>query len=697
MLACVLLAAWFIPDQNELIRRMDQDGMADRLQEITAKKMAEREKLLVEGNDRQKLHVWLELTDLELRDDPAILADRRNLCANTPVPMELGEELFAHARNIDPLVLDSFADSLVKRALGLEHPGEAGELVDSWVKLRPSWDLASRAVQAWRWADHPEKALASLEAAVKIIADPASMPPELDEMRITLALESNQGKIAFALVRQKFENAVPAKQLALLRRLVEMAPQTDCMEEASALVSTQLKHVAFHTLPLKEVIDHCHKGDAFATAAEKADYEFLASSMARWLEWADRGSDAFDTWLRLALLGNQEAWDRAIDLQEDLLRTDDFALVLKDCVAQGKHLDKEPMLADILLDQGQTSEALGHYAAAAQRLPDPSPVYLQIARIHQQSGEWQKAIDAFSEVLKRNTDDIEAQKGCAFALVRLQRYEDAFHAYLTFSRVATDDPEAQETCAAISDSLGHPQEAAEATQRLLACTGRKSTPEEYLDLADQLRFLGNDQEQVATLRHAMAEFSHSNRIRITLAEALSTQGNHEEAVTLLADASVRNDPAAIDLLISEAMESSNAIVAVESFKTSPPPCLAEMPDLQLRLAFLFEHLGFGTEGNEIVNRLESNDAYRQTFVWHDLAKVCVDYDDTSRAEAFELLHLSALGSHDSKSWELLGDIYTAEDRATEADAAYKKAVEMLGTVTLRAEPAPPKISQANVP
>ncbi|MDB6137200.1 MAG: hypothetical protein JWO94_272, partial [Verrucomicrobiaceae bacterium] len=128
ILTCVLLAAWFIPDQNELVHRLDQDGSAARLNVITTERLTSQQSALMQGTDREKLHAWLLLDDAQVRDDAALLADRRNMCATTSSPVELGEELFAHLEGLSPKVVDVLADALANRALALENPAEAGRL-----------------------------------------------------------------------------------------------------------------------------------------------------------------------------------------------------------------------------------------------------------------------------------------------------------------------------------------------------------------------------------------------------------------------------------------------------------------------------------------------------------------------------------------------------------------------------------------
>lgn len=695
ILSCLALAGWFIPNDKELVNRLDHDGQAARLKQIAEERLAEQAHAAsAPQTDREKLVAWLDSTDESVRDDPAIRADRRNLCAATEMPFEVGEELMKRADRLEPEFFDSLADALVKRTLGLGFPVDAARLLTAWFDVRPSWKIASRQIQVWRWAVRSDEALRALDAALAAGLDPAEKPAGLDDLRVRLALESNQPNLAFDIVIRGYETAREEEKPAILRRLVELANAGDRTTEAAHLISEHFKTMPFQAGTLQDALAMLRDGRAFHDDDACNDYQQYAAAMARWQEWAGRGDLAFDTWARLALLGDEEAWGRVVDLQDELLRADEFALILADRIAAGKHLDKEPALAAILLDQGRVEEAVGHLEAAARRGADAFTLKKQLGRIHQQSGDWEKSLAAFEAALALDAKDVESQKGRAFALVRLARYEEGAQAWLALSRQATDDAEAQETCAALCESLGREREALEAMQRLLACASRQSMPDEHLELAAKLQALGDDPAGIATLRSGLTKFPTSTTLRVTLAGALAATGGHDEAVRLLADASLRENPAAVELLIAEAAEMSSVPVEAELFSGPAPACLRDLPELQMKLAFLFDKWGRAHESERIVTALQKDGRHSETRVWHDLARLCLDVGEATKAESFEMLYLTARGGKDSQAWELLGDIYDAQNRDEEAAAAYKKAVQVLLPAAPAAERPQPQITQA---
>ena len=304
-------------------------------------------------------------------------------------------------------------------------------------------------------------------------------------------------------------------------------------------------------------------------------------------------------------------------------------------------------------------------------------MHRSLARIYAQMGRWQASIDEFAEVLNEQPADVEAGKGRAFALVRLRRYDEAGGIYVELSRAQPGDAELQETCASLCDSLGRNEEAREATRRLLACRSRLTTPEDHLDLADQCRFAGDVEGAVSALREGFGRCPGSLRLRMSLAGALATKGEHDEAVQLLAHESLRANPEAMDLLINEAMDASNASVAAAFLGTTVPDCLGTLAVSRLKMAFLFDHLNRTDDADAIVSGLLHDPRFRQGDTWMALGRMCLDKGDSERAEAFATLYLSSSGAGNSKAWELLGDIYQSEDRSLDALAAYRNGVEVI--------------------
>ena len=690
MVVLCVIAAWiFIPDKEELVSRLDKDGHVERLKALAEEALDEQKKAAqaaVPQSDAERMRAWINNPDAEARLDPAVVAEKKIMCAITDNPAMVGLEVTVGANKLDTALYGEFMDALARRALGLQNQSEAGFLLAQWNQRSPSWETTMRAVQAWRWAVKSDEALRVLGEAVAAGLKPEDAPENIEELRLKLALESNQPNLAFDIVEKQYQQAPQDKRADLLRQLLKLANAGDRTKDASRLILKHLSTVPFHVKPLDEAIEMVSSGHPFADATQESDYRNYATSLAHWQEWANHGDLAIETWFRLSLIGSDEAWTRVLDLYQDVLRTDDFVKVLTYRVNKGISLDKQTLLADILVEQGEVEKAIGQYEAAAKAVPQPTAAYRALGRIYQQLGEWEKASAAFEKVLASSPEDVEAGKGNAFALVRLRKYEQACDAYVTLAKANPQDAELQETSAGICESLGRNTEAREASQRLLACEGRTSTPEEYLELADQFRMAGDEPATVKILRAGFDLFPSSIRMRLTLAEALSHHGEHDQAVVLLAHEPLRQNPGAMDLLISEAVEAGNSALAVKFIGSSTPQCLRSLPTSNLRFALLLDRLNRKSDAEKIFSSLLHNEDHSDTDVWLDLGKICLSIDDVTHAEAFVTRYLAGRGRTDAKAWEILGDIYQAEERNDEALTAYRKAVEMIGT---KPPPAPP--------
>ncbi len=682
--ACIVAAWIFVPDNSELVDRLDKDGHLDRLKALADESSAAR------VTDADSMRAWLRNPSVEFREDADEIAKIKILCSLTDHPNEVGDVLLQAPARTDPQLLAGLVESLARRALGQQNPAGAGSLLSRLNALQPSWDLTQRAMQAWRWGVRSEEALKTLDAAIAAGVQPDNLTEGLAALREKLALESNQPGVAFDSALARYQASSPAEQLRQLRHLLELASAGDRPAQGATLVEHYLSCVPFHALSLDEAIESVRRNKAFSDPQARADYCEFASLYARWQEWDGHAETALNTWFRLAVLGETEAWNRCSDITEDVLRWDDFAKVLAFRIERGMNIDQEAKLAAVLLESGNVESALNHFQAAAKRAADPAPCLRSIGRIQQQAGRWTEALEAFDDLLKLSPSDLEAAKAHAFARVRLGQFDQAKDEYVTLAKAHPQDAELQETCAALCDSIGLVDEARAARMRLLAVPGREAATEDYLEVADGCRVAGDAPGEIAALRSGFERFPTSSRLRVSLAESLAATGEHAEAVSLLAHESLRGNAAAMSLLIGEAFDASNSALAGSFFNGSVPACLRDVPDAQLRMAFLMDRLQRPDAARTIVEALLHEARFRNNDIWLQLGQICLEAGDGARAESFITLYLASAGAGDSKAWETLGDIYQAQDRTEEAAIAYRKAVEVIRP-TGADKPPPPKV------
>jgi tetratricopeptide (TPR) repeat protein len=683
VIGTVLLASLLIPDDKELISRLDKDGEIQRLRQLAAERMKEHHPTQPQPKtEAEELRQWLTDSDTSVRTDPAILAERKNRVTVTENPAALAAELQTHGDSLEPELYAALADALAKRSLGLGKPAIAGTILNEWCRRYPSWPTAMRAVQAWRWAVKSEHALEAIDQCInaKLPLDSDQAPPDLEELRISLALESNQPNHAFDIVFSRFNSTPPERRCTLLKRLVELASTGDRTNEAARLIEEHLAQVPFHTSSLTDALQLARTGKAFPNPEEEKAYRSYATALAHWREWGGQGSKAFEPWLRLSILGEEEAWSRVSELYVDLLRDTDYITVLAERISQGKSRQERGKLALILAQQGQAETAVSMYQQALKDNPtteEQAHLIRGLCHLHQEQANWAKAVESWTALLKLLPEDREAQKGRGYAHIRMGHYIKAKADYLWLSEHHPEDASIHEDCACLCDSLGDEKSATQCLKRLLAVSGRPSTPEEHIELAGRFHLLHQNEEGMAALRDGLVDHPESIRIRHILAESLATAQNYDESVRVLAYGSMAEHAPSMSLLIDLCSQASNRHLALRFLNGRVPRCLNSDYLAQFRLALLLEQTGEIQQAEKIIAHLKDDETHKSDHVWHELAKLCMESGDPFRAETFQKLHLEHSGKHDSRAWELMGDIFQSQERGDEAKTAYQQAISVI--------------------
>ena len=94
VLATVALASFLIPDDQELVHRLDMDGEIERLHHMAAERMRMYDLQQQQPESPQpqteaaRFAQWLQQKDTSLHTDPAILAEWKHLLASTTQPAQ---------------------------------------------------------------------------------------------------------------------------------------------------------------------------------------------------------------------------------------------------------------------------------------------------------------------------------------------------------------------------------------------------------------------------------------------------------------------------------------------------------------------------------------------------------------------------------------------------------------------------------
>jgi tetratricopeptide (TPR) repeat protein len=682
---CLVGAGLSIPQRDELAHRLDADGDRERVAEMAQE---EREKKgagpTTPVTDREKLRAWLEDVDTSVRSNMVICLDTRNMCAASAQPLELADEVMAHPNAMGAALRDSLLDALATGAIGKgkrDSIADGAAILDRWCRLTPSWPLAKRAAEAYGWADNLGAAVDLYEYVAKQDVPVEGRPAELTKTLIDMCLAANRPERAFELSRDAWHAASAEKRGELLQSTLDLASNANRTLEASALVAEQLSTMPFHTCPLADAVTLVQKKEAFSTPQSEKQYRHLATMMASW-QWADnKGDAAFDTFLRLSLLGDEQAWHYCQELKEGLQGDGAYAIVLAERIAHGKDLALEPLLAEILAEQGETTRAIVLFRgllAKTKKAEARVPLLEKLSDVLLETGEYQAVLATLAEQVRLAPPALNARRKMAFALVRVGNFEAARAEYAAISPLLLDDETVQIAYAGLCESLGHFAETIVAKQRVMSALTHKIVPDDYLELADFHRTLGHLPKHIEVLTKGLRLFPSSPRIRLVLAGAYASQGKSSEAVQLLAHESLNQNPAAIELLISEASQLKDAGIALTFLSDHGEECLRPLPEAQLRLAFLFEQFGRIDAAQRLFQSLLVRSDVRDAGGLHALAATCLEYGDANRAEGFQTAHLNRPASvYDSKGWQLLGDIYTAQQLPERAQEAYQRAVTSL--------------------
>ncbi len=679
---CLVGAALCIPGKDELLRRHGADGDSSSVKEMAEE--ARKDKGVVDAaaaTDLEKLKLWLDNDDSSVLTDPAILMDTVNMCAASEQPLELMEELLKHDAVPDDL-RQALLEGMAKGAIGRggEKNIETGAAILSRLcRLQPSWPLAGRAVEAWLWSGNARGASAIMEFMAVAVAPAEGAPADLLDRRIQLAMASGQPDVAFAAAKDAYMAAVGEARPALLHRALDLAQHTSSSADAGTLMQHHLSSIPFHTVPLGDAVTLVRDRKAFATADAQQEYLAYADKYAR-LVWAEEkgGPLAFEVFLRMSLLGDDVAWEICEKMRDDLLRDDAFALVLRERIAAGQSTDREALLADLLAAQGETREAVNHYRSMLGHERgewERWTLLEKYAEVLMETGDYAGAAGAHAEILKNQPSAYSSHKHLGFCFVRMGRYDEARKAYAAASVHLPEDELLQNCYASLCESTGHFSEAITARYRILNAPHHNTLPDDFLEISDSCRILGDTAQQIAVLEQGLKRFPASPRLRFVLAESCAAGDRHARAIELLAHETLRNDPAAMELLISEATITPDPGVALAFLGDKAPACFREQPVQLLRLAFLYEQTQRVEAAETIFQGLLGNTRLRENGTFQLLAKTSLEYGDANRAEIFQSAHLQlAAASRDSKSWRLMGDIYSAQQRPDKAGEAYQKAV-----------------------
>lgn len=222
----------------------------------------------------------------------------------------------------------------------------------------------------------------------------------------------------------------------------------------------------------------------------------------------------------LAVLAHQtgRSNEEAIDYLKQSLETDpDFAIAHKN-------------IGFLLIQEKRIDEAIFHFSQAARLLPQDIECRLEMARLLDEEGEDDEALDIYREIIEINAADARAHRGLGKILAtRLDNdsKEQAAQAMRTAIACQPDDHITQLHAATVFASLKRPEDALPAFEKAIEI--RDDNHEAHFSFANLLRDQGQTQR-------AVDHFSRAIELKPDYAAAFSNLGNMLADNAMLEDA-----------------------------------------------------------------------------------------------------------------------------------------------------------------
>lgn len=196
------------------------------------------------------------------------------------------------------------------------------------------------------------------------------------------------------------------------------------------------------------------------------------------------------------------------------------------------------------------SNALGtlQRLLATQRIPaDQAETWVRMAAIHERTGNWDKANDAYLKAIALAPRDSEISLAYAQALINEDKLEDARSVVDEAIRREPSNVRALTLQVVIESKSGSPERAATLANRLLALN--LSTPADALVLANALQSTGNTAGARQVLQRLATQNADDPAIALQVATAIRDAGLYDQAKPLfvkLLTAQPRNSEARLN-------------------------------------------------------------------------------------------------------------------------------------------------------
>lgn len=580
------------------------------------------------------------------------------------------ENLKHHAGKIGDRENEHFYNVLARRALAEEDPELAASIYT---------DLAGRAsslavetvdmmVRTYRYIGRSRPAFESIERLGQQLGSIDALPAEMRDTYVSLLLEVDRSAEAFEILSRDFRAAgTDAVRLeALLPTLVEAASYAERGAELPPFYEAYFAALPQSSLPLAKLAD-IGRGEL-----SRSQVTFLGhvKSYAQICEWNDFFDRSFEYYLKGAALGDQLSLERAVDLNEGLLRSPELTELLVHLIPVQGHPEYSLKLAQMLGEEARYDEARKIYSGYIESNPDSPVARLELAALEEECGDLKAALASYRRVLELTPDDAELKVRIASLHIAFGEHEEAFEVY----RSLPDESHTEltlECLQMLAEAMGDYDELDRATSMIFERHAAHSA-EHYLDLAQSRSLKGDTAGELAVLTAASYSLPKSEQIAVAFADVLYREGRFNEAVKLLTRPELRDNMQALSMFIEICGGTDQHLYAANYLPEAIEETFDFPPSVRIELGQIYEETGELDSAQRLYASVPEGG-----MAWQLLAAAKYKTGEFDRAEEYQRRYLKAASEADAQDWVFLGDICKNLGKEREANEAYKHSLNLL--------------------
>lgn len=666
------LAAYLIPRQAELVKRLMQDGRHERALALVGEGVmipqgasGEVENGPVQASPADLAKVLLDSIDHDFDEASSVRID--TLVQMTDDPAGLRNELMQRRHLIPGPLMIQLLDHLATRAVQTSEPGLAVKIYEDLAEIHPlDLEQTRDCVAANRYAGNPRGALDTISAYLHREQLPfTQLPDDLRDLTVSLHRELNEGSIAFDLLSEEFKATLDSEEReSLVELITTVAAQSARLNDSLPILEDFLSKTEAGGKDWRSLASPDHAG------ADDEDFLKFAPMLAQHLEWNSQTDKAFAYYRKLAALGQLDALDRCVTIYPWIDRQGDVTDLLQALVPVVEGERYTLLLARLEAERGEFAAAETIYRdQLSGKHADDATVWADLGDTLDAQDRFEEALDAYRSALEIDNERHDIRVRLARLHVTLGNHPAALLAYRKLPDDA-HDRKTREDYAMIAKSLDAPRDFIHAVQLKIDADPAHTEPGAYLDIADAWESLAEFDVVEKTLRDGMTAFPKSAALRLQLADFLTKQGRREDAFDELVTAQRSTDKRFASRLLSLGYETGRfqqtlELVTGKDLRWSP----AERFDL----ASLYEETGNVTAALAQYQQAEGGEADTARIE----AEMAFGRGDVAGALARQKQFLDLLTEPDYEAWTFYGDLFRAAGRTPEAENAYRTALEHL--------------------